>query len=169
MLKPKLLCCFLLLSCICFAQKTPTFKGKQVQQKGLEHLNDQLRHYDVYQIETETFNTYVKSKETEIPVKLSLGDQYDWEMQLLENDLRGADYQVQVATESGVTTHPKGPNIAFKAYASNELGRVRLAIDNEFIFGFVEEDGETYYIQPLWYLDASAEKDLFNPPRFWTF
>ncbi|MEM8909951.1 MAG: M12 family metallo-peptidase, partial [Bacteroidota bacterium] len=124
-------------------------------------LSTQFTDYQIYQVETHALNAYVKEKKTEIHLRLQFGSQYSWEMQLLDNDIRSPEYKVQVATETGVIAYPRGENKSFMAFPNHELGRVRLTIDDEFIYGFVEEGGETYYIEPLWYFDKKAATDLF--------
>ncbi len=40
-------------------------------------------------------------------------------------------------------------------------GKARLTLNEDFIYGFVEEGGQTWYIEPLWYLDPNAAHGYF--------
>jgi len=73
-----------------------------------------------------------------------------WNLQLELVDL--FSYQF----ESGRSELP----IPTRGY-TNAGGRVSLTFAKDFIYGFIEEGEKTYFIEPLWYYDASAAKGSY--------
>jgi PKD repeat protein len=122
-------------------------------------LSNQFSAYQVFQLDAKVLDSYVKAN-LETPAQLQIGN-HQWQLNLSHNSIISENYMLQVSTPQGViTTHPKS-NIAFKGYELNGGGRVRLAIHGEFLYGFVEEGTERFYIEPLWYFEPTAAHDLF--------
>jgi len=161
MFKLKLTWSMLLLTCYAFAQ-TPTFYGTKITGKKNKIIDKELRDYNIYQLDMEALNAYVKEKKDEVPLQIKLSEDHVWNLMLLENDMRAQDHIVRVMTEEGIVTMPRKENTTFKGFLNDgNLGEIRLTVDENFLYGFVTVAGEEIYIQPLWNFVEDAESDLF--------
>ncbi|MCY7328738.1 MAG: M12 family metallo-peptidase, partial [Saprospiraceae bacterium] len=135
------------------------FNG-QPQEVLSPELQNQLRHWQVYQMDAAALYNFVKTNPSATPAQLNLG-QHHWQLSLQPNPILGPNYTVQTLGSRGLETiKPVAP----KAFRGNELaggGTVRLTLDQDFIYGFVEEGGERFYIEPLWYYLPTADRNLF--------
>ena len=131
----------------------------EIQPKGSLTLSNIFSNFQVFRLDAATLGAYVKSN-AEAPAQLKIGG-HDWKLGLTPNPILSENYLLTVQTPKGVSsTYPKH-NIAFKGYELNGGGRVRLALNGEFLYGFVEEGNERFYVEPLWYFVPDAAKDLF--------
>ena len=122
-------------------------------------LSQNFRQYQVFQLDATLLDAHVKSNLSS-PVILQIGTHH-WQLNLTPSRIVSENYSLQVQTPQGtVTTYPKH-KIAFKGYETIGGGNVRLTINGEFLYGFVEEGTERYYIEPLWYYEPGAAHDLF--------
>jgi PKD repeat protein len=135
-----------------------SFSGA-VEQNSSVLLSNYFSNYQVFKLDAATLGAYVKSN-AEAPAQLKIGD-HDWRLELSPSPILSENYSLTVQTKHGIsTTYPKH-NIAFKGYELNGGGKVRLALNGEFLYGFVEEGGERFYVEPLWYFEPDAARDLF--------
>jgi PKD repeat protein len=131
----------------------------EIEPKGSLALSKIFSNFQVFRFDAATLGDYVKSN-AEAPAQLKIGG-HDWKLELTPNPILSENYLLTVQTAKGVsTTYPKH-NIAFKGYELNGGGRVRLTLNGEFLYGFVEEGNERFYVEPLWYFEPDAAKDLF--------
>lgn len=157
----RLYCCF---AAVFFLQFIPPQLGAQSFVGSVEThvspiLNQHFSHYEVFRLDAKLLDAQVKSA-AESTLKLQIGA-HDWQLSLTLNPIVSPNYFVQVGGPQGVvTTHPKR-DIAFKGYEINGGGKVRLTIHGEFLYGYVFEGNERYYIEPLWYFEPMADRDLF--------
>ena len=86
---------------------------------------------------------------------------HTWRLALNSSDLLASNYSLQVITTNGKEVSHEKPDIAFQGYETREGGQVRLTVADNFILGFVVESADTWYIEPLWYHEPSAAKNLF--------
>lgn len=122
-------------------------------------LAQNFSQYQVFQLDANLLDAYVESN-TNAPAELKIGA-HQWRLSLTLNPIVKEGYSVRVQTPNGVeTTYPKH-KIAFKGTELNTGGNVRLTINDDFLYGFVEEGSERYYIEPLWYYEPLAPHDYF--------
>lgn len=114
--------------------------------------------YEVYKLDAAGMAQVVQSQ-AESNLTLSLGA-HTWNLSLVSSELISSDYTLKVGngTDDNVVIHHQ-PNIAFKGYESNG-GKVRLTIDRDFILGAIEEGELIWYVEPLWYIEPGADRDL---------
>ena len=130
-----------------------------VQPYKSESLAKHFKTYQVFQLDAQALDAYVSSN-SETKAQLKIGS-HNWHLALTPNHIFSDNYSLQVSTPKGIiTTNPKS-TIAFKGLERNGGGRVRLTLNGEFLYGFVEEGINRYYIEPLWYFEPSASRDLF--------
>ncbi len=120
-----------------------------------------LTQWQVYRIQPGELQQLLMESPEQAFFNLRLGDRYHWSLQLQPSRVLAPGYFLQVATDEGVQVHRRLRNIAFRGYETKGNGRVRLSVDKDFIYGFVEADGERFYIEPLWYHQQDAPRDLF--------
>ncbi len=136
-----------------------TFYGEQQKDPSLQ-LQNQISRWEVYRINAAGLYNAVKNTPESSAPQLHLG-QHHWRLDLTPNTIISPDYTLQVATSKGVETSVLTEPKAFRGYDLAAGGRVRLTLDYDFIYGFVEEGGERFYVEPLWYYVPAADRDLF--------
>ncbi|MFN0176386.1 MAG: PKD domain-containing protein [Saprospiraceae bacterium] len=122
-------------------------------------LAQQFSHYQVFQLDAKLLENYVKSN-LATPVELQIGT-HEWRLSLTPSRVVSENYSLRVQTPQGIVTSYPKRNIAFKGYELNSGGNLRLTLNGEFLYGYIEEGSERFYIEPLWYYEPDAERDLF--------
>jgi len=157
----RLFCCLLAI----FLLQTPVFQldaqsfTASMEPHTSPALAQNFSQYQVFQLDATLLDAHVKSNLTS-PVTMQIGTRH-WQLNLTPSRVVSENYSLQVQTPQGIiTTYPKR-NIAFKGYEAIGGGNLRLTINGEFLYGFVEEGSERYYIEPLWYYEPGAAHDLF--------
>ncbi len=122
-------------------------------------LAKNFSNYQVFQLDAPALNAYVNSN-AEAPAKVNIGS-HQWQLNLTPTKIL-ADYNsLQVQTPQGiVTTYPK-KNIAFQGYELTGGGVTRLTLNGDFLYGFVQEGTERFYVEPLWYFEPDAAHNLY--------
>ena len=133
------------------------FAGEKVPYTSLA-LFKSFTSYEVFEIDAQSLANLVQNNTESNPV-LSLGA-HQWLLSLSSSQLLSENYTLRVETPQGVSVITHQPNIAFKGYEAGG-GNVRLTIDKEFIMGYVEQNGLTWYIEPLYYLEPDAPRNQF--------
>jgi len=156
----KLLCLAALLSVISVIPveaDAQTYAGVKVPHTSVT-LFKSFTSYEVFEIDAQSLANHVQNNTESNPV-LSLGE-LQWSLSLTSSQLLSENYTLRVETPDGVSVITQQPNIAFKGYEAGG-GKVRLTIDKDFIMGYVEQSGLTWYIEPLYYLEPDAPRNLF--------
>ncbi|MFQ5446514.1 MAG: PKD domain-containing protein, partial [Saprospiraceae bacterium] len=150
----------LFFSAYIFAQNA-TFKGQPLKQGNYPELNAQFNTYEVYQLETGTFNSFVKNAGSSMEFTLKMGT-HDWNIWLTPRDIRSENYVRTVWTVDGKKTLPKGENITYRGMLQQPGGgAVALTVDDDLIYGFVKTSGEMFFIEPVWYFVPGVAKSQF--------
>jgi PKD repeat protein len=152
---------FTLLISIGFAWSLPAqmqvFQGEELEGISSPALRKEFYDYKVFELDVALLNRHVRSGAGEVEFQLHLGAAYVWNIRLAPRDIRSENYRVAVASEDGTRTLPKGENKTFRgALPAKDGGEVRLTLDEEIIFGYVETGGERFFIEPLCYYTAGA-------------
>ncbi len=121
-------------------------------------LSVHLKKWNVYEVSVAEIFNQLQQSENENQVHLDWGKDHDWQLSLFPNNLRSSDYEMRTSTGEVLT---KGANKTFEGYEQSLGGEVRLTVDVDFIYGYVESGGERYFIEPVWYYDKSAPRNLF--------
>ena len=158
----RLLFGLLLLSGILFPDSVlwaQTFTGTPAKITS-DVLQTQFKHCEIYQIDVAALDVAIKNNPTFSEQELLLGS-HQWKLQLTPSEITGSGYTLQVLTPQGLQTTYPTENKAFKGYESQGGGKVRLTVDDNFIYGFIDAEGGRYYIEPLSYYEPGAAHDLF--------
>ncbi|MFM8370764.1 MAG: PKD domain-containing protein, partial [Bacteroidota bacterium] len=140
-----------------FNADAQTFAGEKVPHTSLA-LFKSFTSYEVFEIDAQSLANLVQNNTESSPVLL-LGE-HQWSLSLSSSQLLSENYTLRVETPEGVSVITQQPNIAFKGYEAGG-GKVRLTIDKEFIMGFIEQSGLSWYIEPLYYLEPDAPRNWF--------
>lgn len=154
---------FLLLAIISFAQKG-VFKGTPLENEPkFPELESQFGEWDLYQIDVQAFDGFVKKAGSSAEVQLKLGSQYDWDISLYPRDLRSPNFVLSILTDKGVEHPPVSQEvITFQGQLKGgSQSAVSLTIDEDLIYGFIKNGDEYYFIEPLWYFVPGQPKDKF--------
>jgi len=156
----RLQCLSALLFCLFLTSyqiKAQVFTGEKITYHS-SVLESTFTACEVFSINAEPLATQVRSG-AEAPITLVAGD-HVWSLSLTTSDLLSPTYTSRVETPQGIVTRYKRPDIAFKGWEAGG-GKVRLTLDKNLIFGYVEQNNLTWRIEPLYYLEPGADKNLF--------
>lgn len=151
---------FLIFLTTLFSQN-PTFQGNKLKTADFSELEFQFNQWEVYQFDAQAFDSFVKNAGSGMEFNLQFDDK-NWDIWIAPRDVRSPNYIRSVLTENGVKTIPKGENITYRGYMSNLSSNiVALTIDHDFLYGFIRDGDESYFIEPLWYFVPDQPKDRF--------
>jgi len=144
-----------------FAQKH-VFQGIPQEQKSYPGIAAELYDWEVYKVNSTDLNAFVKNAGNQSTFKLQMGSHL-WDIQLQKRDLRSPDFVFSLLTDKGVEkSGATDETMTYRGTMPNADGwSVALTLNPEFIYGYFEENGVTYYIEPLWYFEPGQPKDLF--------
>ncbi|MEQ8702670.1 MAG: PKD domain-containing protein [Phaeodactylibacter sp.] len=98
----------------------------------------------------------------EVHLTLKLGQMEAFELLVAAHDLRAPDYQLIVAEPGGKRQLPVGENKTYRGHSLHaEADQARLTVDKNFLYGFIEWEAETYFIEPAWLLDATLAEGTY--------
>ena len=124
------------------------FIGTKISKQRSRTLDKALTEYEVFSLDANSFDQFIKAPNYEGEVTLKLGDK-NWEMILFENDIRSENYITRVITPNGIIKQPKGENITFKGALKNDASsKIRLTVKGSFIHGVIKTSGGEYFIEP---------------------
>jgi len=158
---------FLLISSLSFGQGI--FHGEPLN--GSEQaLNEDerrqieaaFRDYSLYQIDGVGVNAYVHGANGMAPLRLVLGDRYDWDIELEKHDLHAREMVVRVATDNGVEELPSVEAHTYKGNVrGTQEGRVRFSVRDGMIMGYLMTGEEEYFIEPLHHITGGTPDDRY--------
>ena len=146
-----------------FAQ-APSFIGKSLKSdfQNSPELQYQFQEFDIYQIDVEAFDQYVKSAGKSMHLNLKLGDEYNWDISLEPRDMRKPGYLRRWVTADGIVEMPPTENLTFRGKLEAPNGRsVSLTVDENLLRGFVKTEENMYFIEPVSNFIKGQPKDLF--------
>ena len=122
-------------------------------------LNQHFTTYEVFGLDVHSLDAFVTSN-AESPVQLNISA-HKWQLDLIHNPIVSEDYSLRFSTPQGIVSTQSKRNIAYKGYELNTGGKVRLTLHGSFLYGYIDAGNERYYIEPLWYFEPEADRDLF--------
>ena len=138
------------------------FEATKVNQRQYNAILEQeFKTYNLYQLDYEAIDQYIRSQGEDIDIDFSFGEEHQWEINLYPRDIRGDDYNVYVQTENGVEIMPTRPNMTYRGHLYSATGgNVALTINERHFAGTIRDNGELYFIDPLHYLVDEAPRDI---------
>ncbi|MEZ5029787.1 MAG: PKD domain-containing protein [Saprospiraceae bacterium] len=135
------------------------FLGEEVD-LAESNVMPEVATYQVYSLDLNALNTYVKSNPQRADLTIQLGDM-NLPMTLFPNPVRKANYKMFLSTANGVIELPKRPSNTYAGeMQTSQGGEVRVLVDQDYFGGAFALNGTTYMIEPLWYYLPNASKDL---------
>ncbi len=102
----------------------------------------------IISLDAQRLDEYVRRGDYQGQISLQIGSDRIWNMMLTEHDIRGAEYVAMVATPSGIQELPRSRNITFQGHLIGDPeSAVRLSIDGNFIFGYIQQADDLYFIE----------------------
>lgn len=151
---------FLVFAAFVTQAQTQQFYGARVSNyEQATSLTEQFKKARVYALDAAAMQTFFKKRGNNIHFELTLGDDLSWPLTLTAHDIRGNDYELKVLEPTETVAYPKSDNIFYRGYSND--GRVALTVDKDLIYGFISEGQEEYFIEPLWYFEPAAPKNLY--------
>ena len=147
-----------------FLDNRTSFIGHNVtnEYENASELQHSFQLFDVYRIDVKAFDEFVKGAGNSMVFNMDLGDEYNWDISLEPRDMRKPGHLRRWATNGGIKEMPPTENITFRGkLQAPEGGSVSLVVDDELIRGFIKNDGEMYYIEPVWYYMKDVPRDIF--------
>lgn len=144
-----------------FGQST-VFHGKLVNKTETSTIDKYFKAYNVYQIDATAMHNYaMKSSSENLQFQLDLGGTQKFNLDVLENKIFKPGIQVKLATENGVVPGKLSKIKCYIGYVAGTDKQACLSVNDKFLSGFINVNGEELFFEPVWYLDPSAPKDQF--------
>ena len=128
-------------------------------QTDLVQVTKSVKRWQVYKLDATAISEYVQANLNNNPqITLELGDR-SWEIMLTPNYKMFNNYMLQVQTEDGVEVSYPSKIRAFQGFVMNGGGQVALTIDDNYLAGYIEEDGDRFFIEPLRFYGESDQNE----------
>ncbi|MGB1204140.1 MAG: zinc-dependent metalloprotease family protein [Chitinophagales bacterium] len=143
--------------------KATTFLGKSIPHYAQhQKLCETFQQISVFEIDSRAMKRFLEEKKETHDFSVHLENSFHWTMKLQPNN-------ILTKTCKAFDVQKKQINIAEIAYKGHlqkakkngQKSEIRLSIDENFVSGFIENEQERIYIQPLNDFLASASKDEY--------
>ncbi len=143
-----------------FAQQSATFIGRNTTEYNNQPVLSELFHkFKIFHLESSKLKQFCSASEFS-KFELDLENEKIFNLNLIQNDIRSADYKLIVGTDKGDVILPKGENITYMGY-TEDAAEVRMTINDGFVVGYFKYQNEAYYLEPLARFVPSAAPDRF--------
>jgi len=154
--------CFLGLSIQFLSAQQAIFTGKEITGITSPELEREFINWRIFELDASALQAFASSKSAQADLRLQFGDVYDWPVSLHPDDIRSANYQLRVLTDDGLQILPKGENKTYSGHAAGlSENAVRLTLNQNFIFGYIEIGERTFFIEPANRFKADLPKDYY--------
>ncbi|KXK39132.1 MAG: PKD domain-containing protein [Saprospiraceae bacterium] len=125
-------------------------------------LNEMFKNYEIFKIDSRKLYDKTKAQRNGGNVQLTLNDELNWDMHLYDSKIISANYVLTEVNEHGVSRR-KGTNfIPMTGTLNGKPGsRVSLTFGPNFIYGFIDNGKDIYYIEPLVHFQENASLNDF--------
>ena len=114
--------------------------------KVLTSIDKSLYDYQVFELDLRAINKRVRQTGG---LKIYLGNQL-FDLELVENDLRAADYRRVVMVDGRAVEQDPGPVVTFKGHvAGDEASSVRLTVMAKLFSGYIKTESDWIFIDPI--------------------
>ena len=153
----------LLIACSSSLWSQRVFEGNVIETKSSdkEILQETFKKQTLFTFDIAKFNAYVKANSTFSNFQLKIGNEHDWDINLEENELRAPGYMSIAMTDAGPIELPRTECITFAGFLKGTDQQVRLNIESNRVWGFIDSPKGTFYIEPLNRFIKNAEKDTY--------
>jgi PKD repeat protein len=134
-------------------QFTSTVMLGQATTKGLDKT---FSKYEIVKINSTSLMSNMKSQRSDEKT-ISLNN---WNLTLFDSKIISPNYKLRVGNEKGVTEQKNNLPLPMSGY-THQGGRASLTFNKNYIYGFVEINGATMYIEPLYHFVKNAGQDEY--------
>lgn len=148
----------LVLLCSIIHLNAQTFTGENTQKTSIDLPT--ITNFDAFKLDAQAIADFIRSNEFDNKIRLTLGTQYDWQIDLYENDLFAREYKAYAMNYSQKNTTIKNDKIAYEGYLADGT-QVRLSLMEGFFFGLIKNQDRELFIEPLHRIQSGADKDIY--------
>ncbi|MBK8700248.1 MAG: PKD domain-containing protein [Saprospiraceae bacterium] len=125
-------------------------------QVGLSALQNKFRHYTILDLNAAALTSDLSSQRSDQKqVRIDR-----WEMTLFNSGIISPNYSVRHATPEGIVVSAATTALPMNGYTRTG-GKVSLTFNENFIYGFVEDGTQTYFIEPLYHHTRESSHNQF--------
>ena len=140
--------------------QAPVFTGTTMRNAPTAELKQVFTEAEVYLLPTTEIDALAQSGRGQaVDFRLQLGER-DWSVEIIPADVRAANYVVRTS-DGRVIPHEQKVK-TFAGYLTDAPATdVRLTIDDDFLYGYVDNEQGATYIEPLRHFDADAPANAY--------
>jgi PKD repeat protein len=157
-MKQHLLFCLFLFPIAIFAQKQ-TYNWTPAPHASSAALSAELDSWEVYAFDAAPLVRAAQEKPEGLAVTWQLAGKVV-AFDLFADDIRGKNYRLLEAGPEGMRELPIGPNLTYGG-RTPDGATVRLTLNDDFVYGYWQEAGKIWFVQPLRDFDPAAAAGLF--------
>ena len=124
------------------------------------YLKEQFKKFEVFALDIDGISDYVARSGESYDLNIQIKNSFSWNMSLSENEVKGPDFKVLVGNRDGVVEESFNKPITFSGYLKDG-GSTRMTINDGFLYGLIEKDGKTYFIEPLKHFNNQSPNSFF--------
>ncbi|TVR89757.1 MAG: PKD domain-containing protein [Saprospirales bacterium] len=154
-----ILTAFLTVSYSAYCQSFTLTSGDVISERHeLADLGTFFSSYDLYHLELDALVDHLEGRPEFTELDLRFGDEKEFTLFLETAEVARNPYILQRATPQGVQSEMRTRNVAFKGHVMGEpRSHVRLVIDRNFIYGYIEIDEDRWFIEPKRFFTGETE------------
>ncbi|MGB5819282.1 MAG: T9SS type A sorting domain-containing protein [Saonia sp.] len=138
---------FVLFCPLAFSQMKMVSNEILISDEKSRALDNSLEEYQIVQMDIGSLKKGISSLR-ETKVLWNIGKEQELDMTLYPHEIRSPDFESYIITETDTIKREMGETITYKGYLANGK-RIRLTVDDDFIYGGFETDEGRIYIRQL--------------------
>lgn len=119
-------------------------------------LDQQFKEYTIQSINSSELVDNIKSNRDFVFKTNIIG----YDLQLINSNIISEDYVLRVSSKGGIREVKSNRAIPMQG-STNKGGAVSLTFNHDFVYGFIQDGDETFYIEPLRYYEKGKANDLY--------
>ncbi|TVR84572.1 MAG: PKD domain-containing protein, partial [Saprospirales bacterium] len=133
------------------------FKSLAAERSGTSILDERFENYEVFRLNTAIFTDTLGLSPNAVNFNLRLGDELELPISLVPSEIINRDYILQIASQEGVSSSKPRKTVAYRGEVLGQPGSiVRLTIDNNFFYGFIQLGEDTWFFEPVRFFEGDA-------------
>jgi len=137
--------------------------AQPVSNQSALSLSHVFKKYSLFEINTAAVDQYVKKAASgNIRLELELPGYASFPLDMHRHDILSNDYKLVVGTPQGRQEFPKPGCMTYQGSLTNQdNSNVYLTIDDDFIYGMLNGNSQSWFIEPLQYFDKQAKENVY--------
>jgi hypothetical protein len=134
----------------------------QLTVAAINELEKAFNKYAIYNLDVSTIDDFIKKDGSLSSIDIDFGGTFQWQLIIEQYNILGENYSMREATPNGIITHTEKPTFTYRGVNGSNTGDlVYLSILPDFMSGFIQKNGECYFIEPVKDFDKNASNHLF--------